>query len=69
MGKKDEEDDEDDDSEEDADEADESQWTIQSVQNMSMTTNMISTCQRNHKEFCFVVKPAPGSRKVSIVGY
>ena len=34
-----------------------------------MTTNMITQCQRNHKEFCFVVKPAPGSRKVNIVGF
>ena len=30
---------------------------------------MILVCQRNQKEFCFVMKPNPGSRKVSIVGY
>ena len=36
---------------------------------MSMTANMIALAQRNHREFCFVVKPAPGSRRVNIVGY
>ena len=36
---------------------------------MDMTTNMISQCQRNHTEYCFMVKPAPGSRKVNIVGF
>lgn len=36
---------------------------------MSMTTNMITLCEKNHSEFCFVVKPAPGSRRVNIVGY
>ena len=45
------------------------QWTVQSMQGMSMTNNMIAQCQKNHKEFCFVVKPAPGSRKVNIVGF
>ena len=44
-------------------------WLIQSVQGMPLTTNVIAQCQRSHKEFCFVVKPAPGSRKISIVGY
>jgi hypothetical protein len=44
-------------------------WTISSVQSMSMTTNMIAQCQRNHTEFCFLVKPATGSRKISIVGF
>ena len=36
---------------------------------MSMTTNMVFVGQRNQKEFCFCVKPAPGSRKISIVGF
>ena len=36
---------------------------------MSMTINVIAQCQRNHQEFCFVVKPAPGSRKVNILGF
>ena len=36
---------------------------------MSMTTNIIAQCQRYHKEFCFLVKPAPGSRQVNIVGF
>lgn len=30
---------------------------------------MITQCQRDHEEFCFVVKPAPGSRRVNIVGF
>ena len=34
-----------------------------------MTTNIIALAQQNHKEFCFVVKPAPGSRRINIVGY
>ena len=34
-----------------------------------MTTNLIAQCQRDHKEFCFVVKPAPGSRKLNVVGF
>ena len=34
-----------------------------------MTNNMIAQCQRNHTEFCFVVKPAPGSRKITFVGH
>ncbi len=34
-----------------------------------MTANMIAQAQRGHREFCFVVKPAPGSRKINIVGY
>ena len=36
---------------------------------MSMTTNMIIVGQRKQREFCFVLKPAPGSRKMSIVGF
>ena len=48
---------------------DDGEWYIQNVQGMSMTTNLIAQCQRDHKEFCFVVKPAPGSRKLNIVGY
>ena len=51
------------------DEVEQNDWNIQSVQGMSMTTNQIAQCQRNHKEFCFVVKPAPGSRKLNIVGF
>ena len=34
-----------------------------------MTTNMIVVGQRQSKEFCFVLKPAPGTRKISIVGF
>lgn len=34
-----------------------------------MTTNMIVVAERNQKEFCFCVKPAPGSRKINIVGF
>ena len=30
---------------------------------------MIATCHREHKTFCFVVKPSPGSRKSDIVGF
>jgi len=44
-------------------------WIIQSVQAMSATSNMIALAMRGHQDFCFIVKPAPGSRKVSIVGY
>lgn len=45
------------------------EWQISSVQGMSMTTNMLVVGQRKQKEFCFVLKPAPGSRKISIVGF
>ena len=36
---------------------------------MPLTTNMIAVGQKEHKEFCFVVKPSPGSRKSDIVGF
>ena len=45
------------------------EWEVKSVQGMSLTTNMISLCERNHNEYCFVVKPNPGSRKLNIVGF
>lgn len=48
---------------------DEAHWNVQSVQGMSMTTNLIAQCKNSNKEFCFVVKPAPGSRKLNIVGF
>ena len=57
-------DDEDAESENDTDE-----WNIQSVQSISLTTSMIATCHKQHKTFCFVVKPSPGSRKSDIVGF
>ena len=47
----------------------ETDWQIQSVQAMSMTVNMIAVAMRGHRDFCFLVKPAPGSRRVNIVGY
>ena len=67
-----EDDDNDDDDEDDDDgpeEEEEQDWTVQNVQAMSATTNMIAQCQRNHKEFCFLMKPATGSRKINIVGF
>ena len=45
------------------------EWHTQSVEGMNLSSNMISQCQRNHSEFCFVVKPAPGSRQITTVGY
>ena len=36
---------------------------------MPLTTNLIAVGQKNHKEFCFVVKPSPGSRKSDIMGF
>ena len=30
---------------------------------------MIATCHKEHKTFCFLVKPSPGSRKSDIVGF
>ena len=44
-------------------------WSISSVEGMSMTTNMLVVGQKNQQEFCFVLKQAPGTRKVSIVGF
>ena len=44
-------------------------WMIQEMQAMSMTSNIIAIAQKNHSEFCFIVKPAPGSRRINIVGY
>ena len=60
---------ENDDDEEEMNAEAENEWQIQSVQAMSMTSNMIALAQKGHQEFCFVVKPAPGSRRVNIVGY
>ena len=34
---------------------------------MSKTAGIIATGQRDSKEFCFVIKPAPGSRKNNVV--
>ena len=51
------------------DEDDKNEWKVSSVQGMSLTINMITLAQRNHRNFCFVIKPAPGSRKISIVGF
>ena len=34
-----------------------------------MTANMLLVAQKNQREFCFVLKPAPGTRRISIVGY
>lgn len=47
----------------------EDKWEISSVQSMSMTTNMVIVGQKEQREFCFVLKPAPGTRKISVVGY
>lgn len=58
----------DDDSEEEDENIDENDWHVQSQQNMNSTLNMISICQKEQKEFCFVVEPAPSSRKLTIVG-
>ena len=44
-------------------------WVIASVQSMPLTTNLIAVGQKEHKDFCFVVKPSPGSRKSDIVGF
>ena len=52
-----------------SDDEDEDGWSISSVEGMSMTTNMLVVGQRNQREFCFVLKQAPGTRKVSIVGF
>ena len=51
------------------DEEDAKGWSISSVEGMSMTTNMLVVGQKNQQEFCFVLKQAPGTRKVSIVGF
>ena len=45
------------------------QWQILGIQSMSMTANCISLAQRNNSDFCFIVGPAPGSRRINIVGY
>lgn len=34
-----------------------------------MTTNMLLVACRDQKEFCFVLKPGTGTRKISIVGF
>ena len=43
-------------------EQDEKLWKVQSVHSMPLTNNLIAVSQKNHREFCFVAKPAPGSR-------
>ena len=60
---------EDNDEDEDKNSIDQSSWRIESLQAMSMTGNMIALATKGHHEFCFIVKPAPGSRRVNIVGY
>ena len=59
----------DEESSDDSEEEDHDAWEVSTQQGMSMTTNMILVAQRNQREFCFVIKPAPGSRKISIVGF
>ena len=34
-----------------------------------MHSGMIAVGQRKHQEFCFMVKPSPGSRKLDLVPY
>ena len=34
-----------------------------------MHSGMVAVGQRKHEEFCFVMKPSPGSRKLDLVPY
>ena len=36
---------------------------------MPMTTNMIAVGYNNNREFSFVVKPSPGTKRTELVGF
>ena len=42
-------------------------WQIQSSHLIPSHTGMIALGQRRHVEFCFVLKPSPGSRILDLV--
>ena len=44
-------------------------WIVQGANIMPLTTGMIAVGRRGHKEFCFVVKPSPGSRRTDLVSF
>ena len=44
-------------------------WHINQVQTMPNTANMMFLAHKNHEEFYFVSKPAPGKRRINIVSY
>ena len=43
------------------------EWTVLSSLNIPKTTSLIAVAERGYKEFCFIIKPSPGSRKTDIV--
>jgi hypothetical protein len=56
---------------EDAENEDESKgdWSISSSLIVPMHSGLIAVGASKQKEFCFVIKPSPGSRKLDLVPY
>ena len=46
-----------------------SAWKISNIHGMPTTTSLIANCYNADKEYCFLVKPAPGSRKINIMSF
>ena len=44
-------------------------WVVSAVGSLPLTSYMIATGQKDHKNFCFLVKPSPGSRSLNTVSY
>ena len=44
-------------------------WSVSSVNNVALTSFMLTTVHDDHKDFRFVLNPSPGSRSVDLVSY
>jgi len=46
-----------------------SNWSVASVNNIALTSYMLTVAHNNHDDFRFVLSPSPGSRSLDIVSY
>ena len=44
-------------------------WKVLSTCNVHQTSSIVTIAQNNSKEFCFVMKPAPGTRRTDIMAF
>ena len=42
-------------------------WTVLSSLNIPKTSSLVAVAERGYKEFCFIMKPSPGTRKIDII--
>ena len=42
-------------------------WNVLSTQIMTKMSGMLAIAEKGCKEFCFIIKPSPGSRKQDII--